>query len=152
MGNAFLVANSRLKKLLLLVQIQLESRGKKENLGKKIAIAAYVFLDPQLVRKLCVELLMRIFKQILMNLASHGKTASHLVRNVMEYRMLAVSVRMASVRYRLAVAPWEHSFAPHAPVVVRMDVRMRELASGEMGNALLPRKEENVNLQLILNS
>eukprot|EP00092_Neocalanus_flemingeri_P064836 GFUD01078742.1.p2 GENE.GFUD01078742.1~~GFUD01078742.1.p2 ORF type:complete len:133 (-),score=28.24 GFUD01078742.1:291-689(-) len=58
-------------------------------------------------------------------LVKPGETA---LQNV--HRMLAVSVRMASVRYRLAVAPWEHSSAPHAPVVVRIAVRMRELASG----------------------
>eukprot|EP00092_Neocalanus_flemingeri_P091859 GFUD01116545.1.p2 GENE.GFUD01116545.1~~GFUD01116545.1.p2 ORF type:complete len:161 (+),score=29.44 GFUD01116545.1:68-550(+) len=70
-------------------------------------------------------------------LVKPGETA---LQNV--HRMLAVSVRMASVRYPLAAAPMEHSSARHAPVVVRMAVRTRELASGYMGNAFVPKKEK----------
>jgi len=69
-------------------------------------------------------------KMILMSHAIPKKIAMQMERNVMEFKMLAVSVRRGFARYHLVVAQEEHFFGPGAGLAMKIIVRMREPASG----------------------
>jgi len=51
-------------------------------------------------------------------------------RNVMEYKMLAVSVRRDFARYHRAVVKWGHFSGLDVGLAMKMIVRMREPVSG----------------------